>query len=140
MPRADIVDHSRDGGRRGDLLHGRVEKAIDVFSEVYAVDINRPADPQRLTERGWWNVAAMDAAATRLIVTRSNPDQPTQIYLADTTGKRIAWVNENAIRPGHPYQPFLASHRPTQFGTLKAADGSTLHWKMITPPLEPGRR
>ena len=51
----------------------------------------------------------MDDAATRLIVTRSNPNQPAQTYLADPAGKRIAWVNENAVKPGHPYYPYLAA-------------------------------
>jgi dipeptidyl-peptidase-4 len=26
------------------------------------------------------------------------------------------------------------------FGTIKAPDGTILYWKMITPPLEPGKR
>lgn len=113
----------------------------DVLEQhVYAVDLAKPGDPQRLTERGWWNSATMDEAATRLIVSRSSPDQPKQVYLADTAGKRLGWISENALTGDHPYVPYLASHRPTQFGTLKAADGSTLHWKMITPLLEPGRR
>ena len=121
-------------GNRDDVLE----------QQVYVVDIpgekSKLAEPVRLTERGWWNAATMNAAASRLIVTRSSPNQPTQVYLADAAGKRLAWINENAVVAGHPYQPYLASHRPTQFGTLKAADGSTLHWKMITPPLEPGRK
>ena len=113
----------------------------DVLEQhVYAVSLAKPGEPKGLTERGWWNGATMDDAASRLIVTRSNPNQPTQVYLADAAGKRLAWVNESLVAAGHPYVPFLASHRPSLFGTLKAADGSTLHWKMITPPLEPGRR
>ncbi|MGR6327669.1 S9 family peptidase [Sphingomonas sp. XXL09] len=113
----------------------------DVLEQhIYAVDLARPKIVTRLTEAGWTHAATMDAAASRFIVRRSNPAQPTQVYLADTSGKRVAWINENAIRPGHPYYPFLASHRPTQFGTIRAADGSVLHWEMITPPLEQGRR
>ena len=38
------------------------------------------------------------------------------------------------------FDPAQADHRPTQYGTLKAADGSTLYWEMITPPLEPGKK
>jgi dipeptidyl-peptidase-4 len=34
----------------------------------------------------------------------------------------------------------MAAHREIKFGTLKAADGTTLHWEMITPPLKPGRK
>ncbi|SEM44890.1 dipeptidyl-peptidase-4 [Sphingomonas gellani] len=108
--------------------------------QLYAVDLAKPKVVTRITERGWNNGARMDASATRLIVTRSNPEQPSQVYLADATGKRLAWVNENAVRDGHPYYPYLANHRPVQFGTMKAADGSVLHWKMITPVLEPGRK
>jgi dipeptidyl-peptidase-4 len=112
----------------------------DVLEQhLYAVDIARPDVLTRLTERGWTNGASMDGAASRFIISRSNAGQPTQVYLADATGKRLEWINENAIRPGHPYYPYLASHQPTKFGTIKAKDGSTLYWEMITPPLVPGK-
>jgi len=109
-------------------------------NHVYSLDLKRPEAVTRLTERGYTNQATMDGAASRLIVSRSSPSQPTQIYLADTAGQRLAWINENRIVAGHPYQPFFASHRETKFGTIKAADGSTLHWEMIAPPIEPGKR
>ncbi|WP_405051330.1 DPP IV N-terminal domain-containing protein [Sphingomonas sp. LC-1] len=113
----------------------------DVLEQhVYAVDIAHPDVITRLTERGYTNSATMDSAASRLIVSRSGPSQPTQVYLADTTGKRLNWINENAIVAGHPYAPYLASHRETKFGTIKADDGTTLYWEMITPKLEPGKR
>ena len=113
----------------------------DVLEQhLYAVDIARPDVLTRLTERGWTNAASMDGAASRFIISRSNAGQPTQVYLADTSGKRLEWINENAIRPGHPYYPYLASHQPTKFGTIKAKDGSTLYWEMITPPLVPGKK
>jgi dipeptidyl-peptidase 4 len=109
-------------------------------SHVYVVDLAKPGAPVRLTERGWTNGATMDAAATRLIVQRSSPAQPSQVYLADAEGKRLAWVNENRVEGAHPYAPFLAAHRLPEFGTIKAADGTPLHWRMLTPALEPGRR
>jgi len=107
---------------------------------VYSVDYLNSGEPQRLSEAGYWNDAVMDKAGTHLIVTRSSPDQPPQVYLADDAGKRIAWVEENKLDASHPYAPFMAAHRPIKFGTLKAADGSTLYWEMITPPLKPGRK
>ena len=107
--------------------------------QLYALDL-ASGRIDRLTERGWWNGASADATGSRFIITRSNPTQPAQTYLADATGKRIAWVNENRLTGDHPYAPYVASHRPTQFGTLRAKDGSTLHWQMITPALEPGKR
>ncbi|MFD1788793.1 DPP IV N-terminal domain-containing protein [Sphingomonas floccifaciens] len=106
---------------------------------VYALDL-RTLATTRLTEPGWWNTATADDAATRFIVQRSNPTQPTQVYLADQTGRRLSWISENTVKPGHPYHPYLASHVETKFGTLKASDGETLYWEMLTPRLEPGKR
>jgi dipeptidyl-peptidase-4 len=107
---------------------------------LYSVDYLQPGEPVRLSEAGYWNDAVMDKAGTHLLVTRSSPDQPKQVYLADDGGKRIAWVEENKLDAHHPYAPYLAAHREVKFGTLKAADGSTLHWEMITPPLEKGKK
>ncbi len=108
---------------------------------LYSVDYRKPAAVTRLTQVGWWNSAVMDGSGTHAIVTRSNPDQPAQSYLADATGQRLAWVNENSVSAeDHPYHRFLATHRERSFGTIKAADGSELHWEMITPKLEPGKK
>lgn len=107
---------------------------------LYALDLAHPGEPVRLTETGWWNGASMDAQATHAIVSRSNPNQPPQLYLADADGKRIEWISENAITAGHPYAPYLAQHRERRFGTIKAEDGTLLHWEMITPPLAPGKK
>ncbi len=95
----------------------------------------------RLTEKGFTHAATMDKDGKTLLISRSSHNQPPQSYLADATGKRLAWVEENALDAEHPYTPHLASHRPASFGTIKAADGSTdLHWKMVTPEIQPGKR
>jgi dipeptidyl-peptidase-4 len=107
---------------------------------VYSIDYLRPEEPQRLTQMGYWNAAAADKEVTRLLVTRSSPDQPPQVYLADTSGKRLAFVEEDRLDASHPYAPYLAAHRETKFGTLKATDGTTLYWEMITPPLKAGKK
>nr|WP_246352118.1 S9 family peptidase [Sphingomonas xinjiangensis] len=108
--------------------------------QLYALDLAHPEKITRLTEAGWNNGATMDGAATRAIVTRSSPSHPSQVYLADAAGKRIAWVEENALKPGHPYYPYVQGHQKTQYGSFKAKDGTTLYWEMITPAMEPGKK
>jgi dipeptidyl-peptidase-4 len=108
--------------------------------QVYALDYLKPGAPTRLSDAAFGNDATMDSEGKTLLVTRSSPSQPSQVYLADGTGKRLTWVEENTLDATHPYAPFLASHRAPTFGTVKGPDGSELHWKMITPPLEPGKR
>lgn len=114
-------------------------KETPLEQQLYAVPLRGKGPVRQLTSSGWWNDAVMDGAATRLVVSRSNVDQPKQVYLADREGKRVRWLSENAIVGDHPYAPYLASHARTRFGTLKAADGSTLHTRIMTPPLEPGK-
>lgn len=113
----------------------------DVLAQqLYAIDLTKPGTPKQLTEAGWNNAASGSRDGSTMLVTRSSTTQPSQTYIADENGKRLAWVEQNKLDGAHPYAPYLASHRPTTFGTIKAADGSDLHWMMITPDLKPGKR
>jgi dipeptidyl-peptidase-4 len=107
--------------------------------QLYAVDLSKLNKPERLTEIKWSNAASASRDGSTVVITRSSTSQPSQTYIADDFGKRLAWVEENRIDAVHPYGLYVGSHRPTTFGTIKAADGSDLHWMMITPALEPGR-
>jgi dipeptidyl-peptidase-4 len=127
-----------DEHRRRVYFTGAVETPLE--RHLYWVDLDRGGTPHRLTEPGWWNGAEMDEAATRALVTRSSPTQPPQVYLADGDGRRVAWIEENRLDPGHPYAPFLAAHVAPIFGTLRASDGSALYYKLLSPPRVPGRR
>ena len=73
----------------------------------------------------------------------SNTTTPPQIELLRADGTRLAVLLPNALDDAdHPYAPYRVAHRPTRFGTLTAADGSTpLHYSLITPPdFDPARR
>jgi dipeptidyl-peptidase-4 len=107
---------------------------------LYWVSYDRPGKPVRVTEAGWHNAAEMDESGTRALVTRSNPNQPSQVYLADAAGRRVAWIEENRVAGAHPYAPYLDSHVTPVFGTLPAADGTAIPYKMLSPKREPGKR
>ncbi len=106
----------------------------------YLVALDKPRAPRRLTDIAYANSTRMDHQARALLVTRSNASQPPQTYLADGDGLRLTWVNENRVLGDHPYAPFAAAARAEEFGTLKAADGQTLHWRMVKPAMQPGKR
>lgn len=107
---------------------------------VYALNLAHPGKIERLGEPGFVHSAAMDKSGQTLLITRSAQNQPPQVYIADGQGKRLAWVEENRVDASHPYGPYLSSHRAPTFGTIKAADGAELHWRMTTPVMEPGKR
>lgn len=113
----------------------------DVLAQqVYALDYAHRGEPVRLSDPAFAHSASMDTKGQTLLVTRSNDTQPPQSYLADAAGERLAWIEENAVGPDHPYAPYLAGHRGPQYGTLRAEDGTELHWEMVTPEMEPGKR
>jgi dipeptidyl-peptidase 4 len=122
------------------LVYFTGNRETPLEQQIYVASLDGKGPLRQLTSNGWWNDAVMDRAATRLVVSRSNSDQPRQVYLADRDGKRLQWLSENAIGPDHPYAPYLASHAKTRFGTIKAADGSILYTRIMTPSLEAGKR
>ena len=94
-----------------------------------------------MTEAGWWNSAEMDEGATRALVTRSNPGQPPQVYLADADGPAHRLDRgEQARRRRIPTRRSSPPMSQPSFGTIRAADGTDLHYRMLSPPREPGRR
>jgi dipeptidyl-peptidase-4 len=111
-----------------------------IEQQLYWVSYERPGAPVRVTEKGWYNNAVMDGGATHALVTRSNTSQPSQTYLSDASGKRLAWVEENALNASHPYAPYLDSHVKPAFGSITGLDGSKLYYRLLSPKLEPGKR
>ena len=113
----------------------------DVLAQqIYALNLANPGEIERLSDLFYTNSGTMDGKAQTLLVTRSNDDIPPQSYLADGEGNRLAWIEQNELTADHPYAPYLASHRPTQYGVLPAEDGTLLYWEMVAPALEPGKK
>jgi dipeptidyl-peptidase-4 len=131
-----LVGVDQDAGR---LYFSGTRDGV-LAKQVYALDLANPGEIERLTDPAFVNGGTMDKAGKTLVVSRSSDHQPPQSYLADGKGQRLAWIEENRVDSDHPYAPYLASHREAQYGTIAAEDGTPLHWMMITPELEPGKR
>lgn len=113
----------------------------DVLTQqIFRATLHRPTEPVQLTDDAFTNSAVMDGSGKQLLITRSATNQPAQSYLADSDGNRITWVEENKLDADHPYTPYLASHVAPEFGTVKAEDGTDLHWMMLKPEMEPGKQ
>ena len=117
---------------------GTAETPIE--QQLYWVNYDRPGTPVRVTEAGWYNNAEMDKGATHALISRSSTTQPSQTYLAAANGKRLAWVEENALNASHPYAPYLDSHVKPTFGSIVGPDGSKLYYRMLSPVRVPGKR
>lgn len=110
-------------------------KDSTVERHIYALDYGRRgAQPVRLTAPGTINSAIMDKGGQRMLVSSSAPGQPGQVYLADRQGARIAWVEQNAVTPAHPWAPYAAAAAIPRFGKITGADGRTkLDYRLLLP-------
>ena len=133
-PVIGLTGVDQDAGR---IYYQGVENVLE--RHIYAAPLEGGPET-RLTETGFVNSAVMDKNAQTLLVSRSAPDQPPQSYLADTSGQRLAWVQENALDADHPYAPYLASHAMPEYGTIPAEDGTPLHYMMLKPEMEPDKQ
>ncbi|QDH34653.1 DPP IV N-terminal domain-containing protein [Porphyrobacter sp. YT40] len=117
------------------------QATADVLTQqIYRARLDGTGEPELLTDPAFTNFASMDGAGRLLYVSRSSPTQPPQSYLATPDGARVAWIEENRVEGDHPYAPFLASHITPEFGTIAAEDGTPLHWMMLKPKMEKGKR
>ncbi|TRD12423.1 S9 family peptidase [Erythrobacter insulae] len=117
------------------------QRTDDVLTQqIYRTYLDGETRPTLLTDATFTNSASMDSKGRTLYVTRSKTDQPAQSYLADTDGKRLTWVEENALDADHPYTPYLAGHTAPEYGTVKAEDGTDLHYMMLKPEMAAGKQ
>lgn len=113
----------------------------DVLTQqIYRARLDGTGEPELLTDPAFTNAASMDGKGRLLYVTRSAPNQPPQSYLATPDGAQVAWIEENRVAGDHPYAPFLAGHVTPDYGTIPAEDGTPLHWMMLKPKMEKGKR
>ena len=112
-------------------------------SAVLATDLAGSGAIQRLSQVPGMHTASFARNASVYVDTWSNAGTPPQIELFAADGTKIATLLDNDLASAdHPYAPYRAAHRPLQFGTLTAADGSTeLHYSLLTPPgFDPARK
>ncbi len=104
-----------------------------VERHLYAVSYRTPGKPVKITSgHGWWT-AAMPRSADVFVGYYSDPETPPQSALYDVSGKRLRWIEENALGPNHPFAPYVGRYPKAEFGVLKAADGSDLHYVLEKP-------
>lgn len=92
-----------------------------------------PSQPTRLSEAAGIHSIQFAGNARSYVDSFSSTSQPPQVALHGPTGERIAWLHENTLNEAHPLTPYLDNWSKPEFGTLNAADGQVLHYKLTKP-------
>lgn len=101
--------------------------------QLYRLNYAQGGEPEKISDKEGFYAITMDGSAQHYIAQWSDRNHPTQTSLHRADGKQIAWLNENKIDKNHPYHPYAKQHLDNEFGQLQAADGQTLHYRMIKP-------
>ena len=109
------------------------DAAVDKQTYVLALNGSTADKPKRITQGDGWHEAAFSRNGEVFVDTYSNPSTPPQVSIRRPDGSMVDWLEHNELNDKHPYAAFKADHLPTEFGTLPAKDGQTLHYSLIKP-------
>jgi dipeptidyl-peptidase-4 len=106
-----------------------------IDKQAYALNLNgSDADkPARITKTDGWHEDTFATNGKIFVDTFSDPATPPQVSIRRADGSMVDWLEHNELDANHPYAKFKADHLPTEFGTIKAHDGQTLHYSIIKP-------
>jgi len=109
------------------------DAVIDKQTYALALDGSSADKPARITQGDGWHDAAFAGNGKLFVDTYSNPRTPPQVSIRRADGAMVEWIEKNELNANHPYTRHMADHLATEYGTMKANDGQTLHYSIIKP-------
>ncbi len=109
------------------------DAVIDKQTYALPLDGSGADRPARVTQGDGWHDTTFARNGEVFVDTFSDPDTPPQVSIRRPDGSMIDWLEQNALSPDHPYAKYRDSHLTTEYGTLTAADGQTLHYSLLKP-------
>ena len=130
-----------DEGANKVYISSNREAIIDKQTYALALDGSTADKPARITKGDGWHEASFAGNGKLFVETYSNPDTPPQVSIRKADGSMVEWLEKNELNANHPYAKYLPDHLPTEYGSMKAADGQTLYYSIIKPAdFDPAKR
>ncbi|KQV47865.1 S9 family peptidase [Massilia sp. Root335] len=109
------------------------DAVIDKQAYALNLDGSNANHPVRLTKQDGWHEDVFARNGKIFVDTFSDPDTPPQVSIRRADGAMVEWLEHNELNASHPYANYVKDHLPTEYGTIQAHDGQTLHYSMIKP-------
>lgn len=107
---------------------------------VTSLDTHEPAAPHRVSSEPGWHDAKLLPEARGYLDLYSSPEQPPTASLHALDGSLQHWLVRNELDATHPYREYSQDHVKEEFGSIAAADGQQLNYRLLKPArLEPGK-
>ncbi len=111
--------------------------------QVYALklDGSTAKAPVRISQGAGTHMAEFAHDASFYLDNFSSVDTPPQVSVHKPDGALLTWIEPNKLDEKHPFWPYHEGLIKPEFGTLKAADGQTLYYRVYKPAgFDPGRK
>lgn len=106
-----------------------------------SLDTQQPHSVSRISQEDGLHGITLSPEVSFYIDHFTSSTQPPQVTLHAADGKILSVLLENRLNAQHPDAPYLADNSVPKFGTLAAADGQTLYYRLYTPPrFDPAKR
>jgi dipeptidyl-peptidase-4 len=106
-----------------------------------SLDTTHPDEPTRITQENGLHSVNMTSDGRFYVDHFVSATQPPQVALHSADGRLITYLLENLLDEHHPDAPYAADNSIAEFGTLNAADGQVLHYKLFKPRhFDPSKR
>ena len=109
------------------------DAVIDKQTYALALDGSTADKPLRITKADGWHDSKFAKNGQIFVDVFSDPSTPAQVSIRRPDGSMVEWLEKNEVNAAHPYGKYLVDHLKTEYGTLKANDGQTLHYSIIKP-------
>ena len=98
-----------------------------------SLDTTDPSAVQRITGQSGIHGIAMSRDAKFYVDNYSSSTQPAQVSLHAADGSLMNYLQENRLDAAHPDAPYLADNSIGEIGSLIAADGQRLYYRLFKP-------
>jgi dipeptidyl-peptidase 4 len=125
------------------LVYFTATEANPIERQFYStsLDTENPRKIDRISQEAGLHGITMSPDAHFYVDNFNSTTQPPQISLHEADGKLMTYLLENSLNGSHPDAPYLADNSVPEFGTLPAADGQTLHYRLFKPlHFDPAKR
>lgn len=127
-----VVDELDAVNEKQGMVYFTGRKDTPLERHLYQVSL-KDGNISRLTEAGFDHALVMAKDGSSFIDSFSNVSTPTKVALRGLDGKVLTWLEQNELDSSHALSPYHRGLNAPRFGTLKAEDGQTMHYRLFAP-------
>ena len=135
-----IVDELDAVNEKNGVVYFTARKDSALERHLYQVSLSG-GEITRVSEAGYDHALVVAKDGSSFIDSFSNVTTPPKVALRAMSGEVLTWLEQNALDSQHALTPYHSDLQAPRFGTLKAEDGQTMHYRMFEPAtLQPGKK